>query len=41
VLDINYQHQSKAYYERYYGKWISRVHRSFIEINTAVKKREL
>lgn len=41
VLDINYERQSKTYYERYYGKWISRVHRSFIEINTAVKTREL
>ncbi len=41
ILDVEYKHQSKAHYERYYGKWISRVHRNFIEINTAVKKREL
>jgi hypothetical protein len=36
ILDINYERQDKFYYERFYGKWISRVHDGFKEIGTAV-----
>ena len=36
VLDVNYEHQTRSYYERHYGKWMSRIHSSYKEISAII-----
>lgn len=40
VLDVDYKDQEKSFYERYYGKWITRVHNGFKEITTLISERK-